>query len=80
MSVDDYVSRVETINKYISFMDIGVTGFTERELIRSVIMQRIPPGWRRINRRRDLEVRVMIHTHPIIGTTKKEKETIILVE
>lgn len=27
-------------------MDIGVAGFTERELIRSVIMQRIPPGWR----------------------------------
>lgn len=46
MAVEDYVARVETLNNYMAFMDIGATKFTEREIIRSVIMQKIPGGWR----------------------------------
>lgn len=42
--VEDYILRVETINNYISSMNIGAVTFTERELIRLVIMQRIPAG------------------------------------
>jgi len=42
--VEDYVTRVETINNYIPYMDIDTTKLTERELIRSVVMQKIPGG------------------------------------
>ena len=46
LSVEDYISRIETINNYIPLMAIGAVKYTERELIRSVIMQRVPSNWR----------------------------------
>ena len=46
LNVEDYVSRVETINNYIPYMAVGAVKYTEREMIRSVIMQRVPSNWR----------------------------------
>ena len=46
MTVEKYVRRVQTINNYIPWMDIGAVPLTERELIRSVLMRKIPSSWR----------------------------------
>ena len=44
VSVEDYIARVETINDCIPFVDISAVKYTDRELIRSVIMQKVPGG------------------------------------
>ena len=44
VSVENYIARVETINDCIPFVDISAVKYTDRELIRSVIMQKVPGG------------------------------------
>ena len=43
--IENYIRRVKTINNYIPLMKEGAQKFTERELIKTVILKTIPNKW-----------------------------------
>ena len=43
--IENYIRRVKTINNYIPLMKNGAQKFTERELIKTVILKTIPNKW-----------------------------------
>ena len=48
LSVNDYITRIETINNYVTLMQEGAVKFTKMDLIRTVVMKRIPNVWRTV--------------------------------